>query len=297
MPDILLLGRYGQLGWELERTLSTIGAVTALDYPEIDLVKIDGLVELLRVARPDVVVNATAYTAVDQAEKDQGTAMALNAEAPRRLAELALEMNSAFIHYSTDYVFDGEKDFPYTETDVPNPLGMYGKSKLAGEQAIKEVSGAYIIFRTSWVYSLRRDSFVTKVLGWARKQTELKVVSDQVSNPTWCRMLAEITGQILAKAGKSPAGWVKERRGLYHLAGGGFASRLDWARKIIEFDPLAEEQIVKNLVPAKTNDFPSLAQRPAFSALNCDLFEDTFSIRLPGWEESLRLAMDGTRYS
>ena len=294
MPDILLLGRFGQLGWELERTLAPIGEVTALDFPEIDLKHLKNLDEVVHLTRPDVIVNATAYTAVDQAEKDPETAMAINANAPRRLAELAQKYKSALIHYSTDYVFDGDKGSPYIETDIPNPLSMYGKSKLAGEQAIEEIGGAYIIFRTSWVYSLRRDSFVTKVLGWARKQTALQVVSDQVSNPTWCRMLAEATAQVLAKAGELRTGWVKERHGLYHLAGSGFTSRLDWAKKILEFDPYPDEQVVQDLQPALTSDFPAPAQRPLYSALNCDRFTDTFSLRLPDWEEALRLAMDTT---
>ena len=294
MPDILLLGRFGQLGWELERTLAPIGEVSALDFPEIDLMNLKDLDEVVHLTRPDVIVNATAYTAVDQAEKDPETAMAINANAPRRLAELAQEYKSALIHYSTDYVFDGDKGSPYIETDIPNPLSMYGKSKLAGEQAIEEIGGAYIIFRTSWVYSLRRDSFVTKVLGWARKQTVLQVVSDQVSNPTWCRMLAEATAQVLAKAGELRTGWMKERHGLYHLAGSGFTSRFDWAKKILEFDPYPDEQVVQDLQTALTSDFPAPAQRPLYSALNCDRFTDTFSLRLPDWEEALRLAMDTT---
>jgi len=294
MPHILLLGRFGQLGWELERTLAPIGEVTALDFPEIDLKHLKNLDEVVHLTRPDVIINATAYTAVDQAEKDPETAMAINADAPRRLAELAQEYKSALIHYSTDYVFDGDKGSPYIETDIPNPLSMYGKSKLAGEQAIEEIGGAYIIFRTSWVYSLRRDSFVTKVLGWARKQTALQVVSDQVSNPTWCRMLAEATAQVLAKAGELRTGWMKERHGLYHLAGSGFTSRFDWAKKILEFDPYPDEQVVQDLQPALTSDFPAPAQRPLYSALNCDRFTDTFSLRLPDWEEALRLAMDTT---
>ncbi len=292
MPHILLLGRFGQLGWELERTLAPIGEITALDFPEIDLMNLKDLDEIVHLTRPDVIINATAYTAVDQAEKNHGTAMAINAKAPKRLAELAQDFESALIHYSTDYVFDGDKGDPYIETDIPNPLSMYGKSKLAGEQAIEEIGGAYLIFRTSWVYSLRRDSFVTKVLGWARKQTVLQVVSDQVSNPTWCRMLAEATAQILAEAGELPTGWVKERHGLYHLAGSGFTSRLDWAKKILEFDPYPDEQVVQDLQPALTSDFPTPAQRPLYSALNCDRFTDTFSLRLPDWEEALRLAMD-----
>ena len=291
MPSLLLLGKFGQLGWELHRTLAPLGDLVALDYPEINLVQINSLDEIIRGLNPDVIINATAYTAVDQAEKEVETAMAINAHAPRRLAELALENEAALIHYSTDYVFDGLKGSPYLESDQPNPLGMYGESKLAGELAIEEIDCAHLIFRTSWVYSIRRDSFVTKVLSWARTNPELRIVDDQVSNPTWCRMLAEATAMLVAKTGKNPAGWINERRGLYHLAGDGYASRLEWAKLILEIDPNPDQQVSRKLLPAKTSDYPTPAKRPLFSALNCDKFSDTFSFRLPEWQEALKLAM------
>lgn len=291
MPGLLLLGKFGQLGWELQRSLAPLGDILALDYPEINLVQYDRLDEVLREINPSVIINATAYTAVDQAEKEAETAMAINAHAPRKMAEWALANEVALIHYSTDYVFDGKKGSPYLETDKPNPLGMYGESKLAGEMAIEDVDCAHLIFRTSWVYSIRRDSFVTKVLGWARKQPELRIVDDQVSNPTWCRMLAEATALLLAKAGKNSHGWINERRGLYHLAGDGYTSRFEWVRMILKFDPHRDQQVVRDLQPAKTSDYPTLAQRPLFSALNCDKFSDTFSLRLPDWQEALELAM------
>jgi dTDP-4-dehydrorhamnose reductase len=291
MPGLLLLGKFGQLGWELQRSLAPLGNILALDYPEINLVQYDSLDDVLREAHPDVIINATAYTAVDQAEKEAETAMAINAHAPQIMAEWALANGAALIHYSTDYVFDGKRGRPYFETDKPNPLGMYGESKLAGEMAIEDVGCAHLIFRTSWVYSIRRDSFVTKVLSWARKQSELRIVDDQVSNPTWCRMLAEATALLLAKAGKDSHGWINERRGLYHLAGDGHTSRLGWARMILKFDPHRDQQIVQDLQPAKTSDYPTPAQRPLFSALNCDKFSDTFSLRLPDWQEALELAM------
>ncbi|MEE9187748.1 MAG: dTDP-4-dehydrorhamnose reductase [Anaerolineales bacterium] len=291
MPGLLLLGKFGQLGWELQRSLAPLGDIHALDYPEINLVQYDRLSEVLREINPSVIINATAYTAVDQAEKETETAMAINAHAPRKMAEWALANEAALIHYSTDYVFDGKKGSPYLETDKPNPLGMYGESKLAGEMAIEDVDCAHLIFRTSWVYSIRRDSFVTKVLGWAQKQPELRIVDDQVSNPTWCRMLAQTTALLLATAGKNPHGWFNERRGLYHLAGDGYTSRLEWARMILKFDPHRDQQIVRDLQPAKTSDYPTPAQRPLFSALNCDKFYDTFSLRLPDWQEALELAM------
>lgn len=292
MSGILLLGKYGQLGWELHRTLAPFGALTAVDFPDIDLSDIESIEKLILEISPQLIINATAYTAVDRAEEEVDLAMAINAYAPGRLAELARDQGSALIHYSTDYVFDGKKGSPYVETDEPHPLGMYGKSKLAGEKAIEAVSGAYLILRTSWVYSLRKDSFVTKVLGWARQHKLLRVVDDQISNPTWCRMLAEATAILLANAGRNHTGWIKERRGLYHLAGSGYASRLEWARKILELDPQFDEQIVEEIHPAQTSDFPSPAERPMFSALNCDRFSNTFSFELPHWDDALKLAME-----
>jgi dTDP-4-dehydrorhamnose reductase len=262
-----------------------------MDYPEIDLTDLDSLQKIILPLEPDVIVNATAFTDVDQAEAEPETAMLINAQAPGKLAEIALDLKAALIHYSTDYVFDGNNSQPYQESDTPNPLGMYGKSKFAGEMVIQEIGGAFLILRTSWVYSLRRDSFVTKVLSWARQQSSLRIVDDQVSNPTWCRMLAETTAQLLAKAGEQPHGWIKVRSGLYHLAGSGYTSRFDWAEKILEYDPLKDEQIVQELHPAKTSDFPAPALRPLYSALNCDLFTETFGLRLPDWEQALALAM------
>jgi dTDP-4-dehydrorhamnose reductase len=293
VPNILLLGKYGQLGWELHRSLAPLGDLVALDYPEINLMELNSLDEIIHGMRPDVIINATAYTAVDQAETEIEKAMALNTHAPQRMAELALENEAALIHYSTDYVFDGKKGSPYLETDQANPLGKYGESKLAGDTAIEEVDCAHLIFRTSWVYSTRRDSFVTKVLSWARSQPELRIVDDQVSNPTWCRMLAEATAILLAKTNGNPVEWINERRGLYHLAGDGHTSRMEWAKVILELDPNRDQQVVRDLHPAKTNDFPTPAERPLFSALNCDKFRDTFSFRLPDWQEALKLAMNG----
>lgn len=290
---ILLLGKYGQLGWELQRTLAPLGDVTCLDYPEIDLTHPDQIVQNVRQVKPAVIVNATAYTAVDRAESEPEIARAVNAHAPGILADEARRLGAAFLHYSTDYVFDGSQGRPYIETDVPNPLSVYGLSKLEGENAICEVSGAHLVLRTSWVYSLRRDSFVTKVLQWSREKEKLQIVDDQVSGPTWARMLAETSAQLLAKAGKDPSGWIGERGGLYHLAGSGYASRYEWALAVLQLDPKRKEQITRQVLPAATEDFPTPARRPLFSALNCDLFENTFDLRLPGWQDTLALAIAG----
>jgi len=285
---ILLLGNTGQLGWELHRTLQPLGVVIALDYPEVNMADAASIRKTVRQHRPEVIVNATAYTAVDKAESESELAEAINGLGPGVLAEEARKLNAVLIHYSTDYVFDGKKGAPYIETDRPNPLNVYGFSKLHGEQAIQQVGCAYLILRTSWVYSLRQGGFVNKVLDWARQQDTLRVVSDQVSNPTWCRMLAEITAQILARGDD----YIRERKGLYHLAGDGYASRLEWARKILEFDPHREEQVCKEILPALTSNFPTPAQRPLFSALDCSHFRHVFDFVLPPWQEALRLAIE-----
>jgi dTDP-4-dehydrorhamnose reductase len=289
---ILLLGNTGQLGWELQRSLATLGELRATDYPELNLANPAGTSRLIREIQPQLIVNATAYTAVDQAENERDLAMAINAQGPALLAEEAHALGAALIHYSTDYVFDGEKGAPYVETDQPAPLGVYGESKLVGERAVQHAGGAYLILRTSWVYSLRRDSFVTKVLKWSRQQPTLKLVSDQIGNPTWSRMLAEVTGQLIAKTGKDLIGWMSERSGLYHLAGWGFASRLEWGKQILTLDRNKEEQVTEQVIPTRTDEFPTPAQRPLFSALNCNLFEDTFGLRLPSWQQALGMAMD-----
>jgi dTDP-4-dehydrorhamnose reductase len=289
---ILLLGNTGQLGWELERSLACLGQVTATDYPAINLAEPHSILPLLRQVSPQVIVNATAYTAVDRAETEPALAQAINAHTPSLLASEASRLGAAFIHYSTDYVFDGRKGSPYTEDDRPNPLGVYGQSKLDGEQAVLQQGGAALVLRTSWVYSLRRDSFVTKVLSWARQQQTLRLVSDQISGPTWARPLAEITALLLAKAGSDSAAWLAERAGLYHLAGSGYCSRLEWGKEILRLDAHPEEQLTQEVLPALTADFPTPAQRPLFSALDCSRFTQTFGLRLPDWQAALRLAME-----
>jgi dTDP-4-dehydrorhamnose reductase len=284
---ILLFGAMGQLGTELQKTLSPLGEIAAYDIHNLNLENMQEVRETIHVVSPDVIVNASAYTAVDQAENEAEKAFTVNSNIPGLFAEEASKLNAFLIHYSTDYVFDGTKGTPYLEGDQTNPLGTYGKSKLAGEEAIKAGSANYLILRTSWVYSRNRSSFVTKVLEWARKQEVLSIVSDQISNPTWARTLANVTAQLLGK------GWdcLIERHGLYHVAGNGYASRLEWAKKIIELDPNKQEQKVREILPALTSDFPTPAQRPLFSALDCSLFQSTFDIPLPKWEDALKLAM------
>lgn len=288
---ILLLGKFGQLGYELERALAPLGEVWAVDYPDINLLQPDGYIPVVRQFEPNLIFNATAYTAVDKAENEQQTCMAINTMAPGVLAEEARRIGAAFVHYSTDYVFDGGKGSAYTETDETNPLGMYGASKLQGEDAVRQSGAAHLILRTAWVYSMRRDSFVTKVLAWSRQQETLKLVTDQVSNPTWSRVLAEASALALAQGGKDPVGWLSERGGLYHLAGDGFASRYEWGEMILRLDPKPNEQRTRQLLPALTDEFPTPAKRPLHSVLDCSRFTEMFGLRLPAWQQALKLAM------
>jgi dTDP-4-dehydrorhamnose reductase len=289
---ILLIGNTGQLGWELERTLVSLGELNACDYPHIDLADYTNIRQIIHDCQPEVVINAAAYTAVDRAESEPDLARAINAIAPGILAEEARKNKAVFIHFSTDYVFDGQKGAPYQESDQPNPLCVYGHTKLGGERSVEQVSGAYLILRTSWVYSMRRDSFVTKVLGWARTQPALKLVTDQVSGPTWARMLAEVTSQLLTSGKTDPYSWFSDHHGLYHLAGSGHCSRSEWGQEILRLDPHRDEQLVREILPALTADFPTPAQRPLFSALNCDQFRQTFQLTLPDWKYALKLAME-----
>ena len=289
--NIVLFGKSGQLGWELERSLPLLGNVVALDREQADLRDLNAVEQTLLERKPNLIVNASAYTDVDRAEKEQDLAMQVNGLAPSVMAEMARKLGAVLIHYSTDYVFDGQADTPYTENDQTNPLNVYGKSKLIGEENIQQAGGAYLILRTSWVYSLRGNSFVNKVLGWARKNSQLKVVEDQVSSPTWARTLAEITSLVLAQHRDDLYEKIRERCGIYHLAGSGYTSRYEWAKQILANDPNRAEQIVQTVEPGRSEDFPTPATRPLFSALDCTRFEKTFGLQLPPWDHTLKLAL------
>jgi dTDP-4-dehydrorhamnose reductase len=254
MVHILLIGKNGQLGWELQRSLATLGHLTAVDYPEIDLENPETGPDLIRQIHPQLIVNAAAYTAVDQAETQQERAWKINAIAPGLMAEEARRSNAIFIHYSTDYVFDGKKGALYIEEDAPNPINGYGRSKLEGERLVQQAGGVSLIFRTSWVYSLRQQSgFVAKVLQWSRQQETLRMVDDQVSNPTWARLLAEITSQVVARG----EDYIHERSGLYHLSGDGCTARLQ--HPTFPLQPAAryfQPCLVKNLLPPSDCGYP-----------------------------------------
>lgn len=291
MKKILLFAKNGQLGYELQRTLAPMGEVIALDFPEVDFTKPADLTKLVLDVKPDYLINPAAYTAVDKAESEQEIASLVNRDSPAALAQAASKLRIPFLHYSTDYVYDGTKGTAYVESDPTNPLNVYGKSKLEGDEAVLQTGGAGLILRTSWVYSMRQGGFVTKVLQWARQQETMRVVDDQISGPTSARMLAEISALILARAGDQPYDLLQENAGVYHCAGDGSCSRYEWAQAILDLDPRKEEQKVRTLVAAKSSEFPVPADRPLVSVLNNDKLAQAFSLRMPPWKKGLELTM------
>lgn len=288
---IVLFGKKGQVGWELEKFLHRLGEVISFDRQGLNVYDLTQVQKTLLNIEPDLIINASAYTEVDRAETEPEIAMRVNAHAPGVMAETARTLNTAFIHYSTDYVFDGNSTIPYTETDKPNPLNIYGMSKLAGEKNIGQVGGAYIILRTSWVYSMRGNTFVNKFLSWARTNTSLRIVDDQISNPTWAKALAEATFSLVASQQDNLQDVMRERSGIYHLAGSGYASRYEWAKQILSNASDQTDILVQAIEPVSSREFPAPAVRPLFSALDCSKIREVFNLRLPNWEDSLRAAM------
>jgi dTDP-4-dehydrorhamnose reductase len=276
-PTILLTGARGQIGFELARLLVPCGDVIATDRAALDLADPDAIVAAMRGARPSLVVNAGAYTAVDLAEKEAALARAVNARAPGILAEEAKRLGAVLIHYSTDYVFDGTATAPYPEDALPAPQNVYGVTKLDGERAIAATGARALVFRTSWVYGTRGRNFLLTIRRLAAERDELTVVADQIGTPNWCRIIAEATVRIL-ESGPSAAA---ERAGLYHLSSGGHASWYDFARAIIGDTPRPR------VVPIATASYPTPARRPSYSVLATARFETTFAFALPGWREGL----------
>ena len=270
----LLTGRNGQVGWELERSLASVGEVIACDRQALDLAKPEQIVARVRDTRPDVIVNAAAYTAVDLAEKEPEAAMAINGTAPGILAEEAKRLGSLLVHYSTDYVFDGTKASPYTEDDLPEPISIYGKTKLAGERAIQECGGRHLILRTAWVYSHRGKNFLLTILRLAQEKPELQVVDDQHGSPTWAREIAAASARIL--------GHPAQPDGVYHLTAAGDTTWCGFARAIIDARGLHTP-----VVPISSSEYPAAAARPTNSLLSNAKLRDTFGFNLPEWSAGL----------
>jgi dTDP-4-dehydrorhamnose reductase len=291
MQKILILGKQGQVAWELQRTLASLGHITVCGSQDLDLANPDMIRTQVRSIQPDIIVNAAAYTAVDKAETESDSCRAINATAPGILAELARESQALLVHYSTDYVFDGTKVGAYLETDPTNPLSVYGASKLAGEQAIIQVDCAHLIFRTTWVYGNRGKNFLLTILRLAAEKTELKIVADQIGSPTWSRSISEATAQIIAQCHHNRSGF----KGLYNLSAAGATSWHGFANQIVDrsrsINPglgLAIEQIL----PIPATDYPTPAQRPANSLLDNSKILADFGVQLPDWKMSLEQCLE-----
>lgn len=290
MRRILVTGKNGQIGWELQRTLATLGEIVACDRAELDLCDPDAIRRVVRRVEPYLIVNAAAYTAVDRAEADEGTAMAANGVAPGILAEEAARLNAGFVHYSTDYVFDGRKDSAYDEQDPPNPLNVYGRTKLAGETAIRQSRVSYLILRTSWVYGSRGNNFLRTIVRLSGERDELRVVHDQIGAPTWSRMIAEATAQMLSRCLSGRGVDFDRYMGIYHMTAAGAVSWCEFATAILERRaPGAGQQIT--VVPVRSEEYQTAAVRPRNSLLSNEKLVQTFGITLPDWKLGLRLCM------
>jgi len=289
---ILIFGRIGQVGWELRHKLACLGTVTAVEYPEVDFTKPDSIRAVVRAAEPAVILNAAAYTAVDKAETDSELAVAINATAPGIIAEEAKRLGSTVVHYSTDYVFDGTKQSPYVETDAPNPVNVYGKTKLAGDQAVQAVGGDYLILRTSWVYGARGSNFLLTMLRLAQERSELRIVDDQVGAPTSSECIAQATANILAQLLAPFGGGLNGRSGVYNLTSAGETSWYGFAKALLSQSAAPFGFPVPDLVPIKTSDYPRPATRPFNSRLSCQRLAHTFGINMPSWEDALSLVLE-----
>jgi dTDP-4-dehydrorhamnose reductase len=285
---ILVSGARGQIGHELLRCLAPLGHVVGLDREALDLASADSIRRVMREIAPDVVVNAAAYTAVDKAEEEPAIARRVNGEAPGVLAEEAARNGTILVHYSTDYVFDGQATRPYRETDATAPVSVYGRTKLAGEDAALAAGGAAIVLRTGWVYGLGGRSFLLKMQHLAREHGRLRVVEDQLGTPTWSRFVAQATATVLARLELS-AGRLREQRGIYHLACDGIASWCEFARAIVVRTPGVEGVPVEGIATA---DYPMAATRPAYSVLDSSRATTAFGLYFPPWREVLAQALD-----
>jgi dTDP-4-dehydrorhamnose reductase len=287
MKKILLTGKNGQVGWELQRTLVALGKVWAYDRQELDLQDKDALRQVIREIKPDIIVNAAAYTAVDKAETDQDAAHAINVVAPQIMAEEARRCGAFLVHYSTDYVFDGTASKPYIETDPVRPLSIYGKTKLAGELAIREVCERHLILRTSWVYGTRGKNFLLTMQRLGKERDLLKIVGDQVGAPTWSRLIASMTAQMIVYAQKNDV-----LAGTYHMTSAGQTSWYGFAKEIFNIQQADCGAAIPKLEEITTKEYPLPAIRPSYSVLSNEKLAKSFQLEMPDWKECLHLCLD-----
>lgn len=289
---ILLTGASGQVGWELQRTLSCMGEVTALDSKALNLADAAAIRDKVQTIAPQLVVNAAAYTAVDKAESEPAQAHAVNAAAAGVFAEEAARVDAVLVHYSTDYVFNGSGTTPWREDDACDPLNVYGETKLEGERAIQASGCRHLIFRTSWVYGARGNNFLLTMRRLMRERPELKIVADQHGAPTWCRDLAEATAQVLSQihASRFEDGDTQPW-GIYHMSNAGETSWHGFAQAIQACDKCVESGSVARLLTIPSSEYPTPARRPLNSRLDNDKLHRTFGLRLQDWRTALALCM------
>jgi dTDP-4-dehydrorhamnose reductase len=303
-PTILLVGRNGQVGSELHRLLPELAEVVALERQQLDLLNPDSVRRVVREIRPQLIVNAAAYTAVDSAETNEDTARRINADAPGILASEANKFGAGIVHYSTDYVFDGSKTGPYDETDSTNPLNAYGRTKLAGEEAVRDSGAPHLIFRTSWVYATRGKNFLLTILRLATEREELKIVCDQTGSPTCATDIAATTARILADVYRGlrtgDASAFAKIGGTYHITAAGQTTWYDFAKAILEQSATMKQLpwveaatrgrpiLTRRLVPITSDEYRSAARRPANSVLSNSLLSRTFGFAMPAWPTQLQ---------
>ncbi|QLG88209.1 dTDP-4-dehydrorhamnose reductase [Chitinibacter bivalviorum] len=293
IPKILVTGKNGQVGFELQRSLAVLGEVIAVDREECDLGNPDAIRELVQRIRPDIIVNPAAHTAVDKAESEIELATALNATAPQVFAEEAAKLGALLIHYSTDYVFDGRKDGWYSETDTPNPQSVYGKTKLAGELAVAAANPRHLIFRTSWVFGAHGGNFLKTMLRLMQQRDALSVIHDQYGAPTSASLLADVTAQIIAQYLRSEK-QDEFAYGTYHLVAAGETSWHGYASKINELAALQGYTLkvaAKDIQAIPATDYPLPAPRPANSRLNTQKLQAAFGLVLPNWQQGVQQVM------
>lgn len=289
---ILIFGKNGQVGWELCRTLSTLGEIRAVDIDECDLTDKASITDALDEFKPTVIANAAAYTAVDKAETERELAFKLNADAPGIMADWAAKHDALIIHYSTDYVFDGTKKEPWTEDDKPNPLNVYGESKLAGDINIQNSGCKHLIFRTSWVYGARGKNFYLTMRKLLQEKDEIRVVNDQYGAPTWCRTIAEATAQALAQV-QSPLCSVDMQKisGVYNLTNSGVTTWYGFAKRIAKELTRLGFNIKADIKPITAAEYPTPAVRPKYSSLDGAKLSNTMGLQMPNYEDALIACM------
>ncbi|MEP6991222.1 MAG: dTDP-4-dehydrorhamnose reductase [bacterium] len=283
---ILLLGGTGQIGGALKGTLAPVGDVMAPSRAELDCTRIDRVEAFVRASAPHCVVNAAAYTRVDDAETDREGAELLNAALPASLAACCERIGAGLVHYSTDYVFAGDGQRPYREDDPTAPINWYGSTKRAGEEAVLRSTDRALILRTSWIYGTTGNNFFRTMLRLARERTEIRVVDDQRGAPTWAHAVAEGTAAVISQLGQHSDAW-RAAHGIYHMTAGGETTWYHFASRLLELDPARAEQVVETITPIPSALYPTPARRPAYSVLDCMRLEERLGVRLASWERQL----------